>query len=65
VTRNSRARVVRNGEVIHEGQIDSLKRLNEDAREVVAGLECGIMISNFAEFEEGDQIIPHHQEQVR
>ncbi|MEX2372523.1 MAG: translation initiation factor IF-2, partial [Dehalococcoidia bacterium] len=63
--RGSRARVVRNGEVLHEGQVDSLKRVDEDAREVAAGLECGIMISNFSDFEEGDQIITHHQEQVR
>src|SRR5690606_27304032 len=64
-TRGSRCRVVRNGTVVHEGQIDSLKRIDEDAREVAAGLECGIMVSNFSEFEEGDQIITYHQEQVR
>ncbi len=63
--RGSRCRVVRGGQVIHEGQIDSLKRVDEDSREVAAGLECGIMISNFSDFEEGDQIITYHQEQVR
>ncbi|GMU41100.1 MAG: hypothetical protein AMXMBFR23_19660 [Chloroflexota bacterium] len=65
VTRGSRCRVMRGGKVIHEGIIESLKRLNEDAREVNAGLECGIMISNFDGFEEGDQILTHHMEQVR
>ncbi|MDA0270089.1 MAG: translation initiation factor IF-2 [Chloroflexi bacterium] len=65
VTRGARCRVMRNGAVIHEGIIESLKRLNEDARDVNAGLECGIMISNFDGFEEGDQIITHHMEQVR
>ncbi|MQC19392.1 MAG: translation initiation factor IF-2 [Chloroflexi bacterium] len=65
VTRGSRCRVIRNGQVVHEGQIDTLKRVDEDAREVAAGLECGIMVSNFSDFEEGDQIITHHQEQVR
>ncbi|MDP2327389.1 MAG: translation initiation factor IF-2 [Dehalococcoidia bacterium] len=65
VTRGSRCRVLRKGQVIHEGIVESLKRLNEDAREVNAGLECGIMISNFDGFEEGDQIITHHMEQVR
>lgn len=63
--RGSRARVMRGNQVIHEGQVDSLKRIDEDAREVAAGLECGIMISNFSDFEEGDQIITYHQEQVR
>jgi len=63
--RGSRARVVRNGQVIHEGQIESLKRLEEDAREVAAGLECGIMVTNFTDFAEGDQVITYHQEQVR
>ncbi len=63
--RGSRCRVVRNGQVVHEGQIDSLKRIDEDAREVAAGLECGIMVSNFSDFEEGDQILTYHQEQVR
>jgi translation initiation factor IF-2 len=65
VTRGSRCRVVRGGQVVHEGQIDTLKRIDEDAREVAAGLECGIMVSNFTDFEEGDQIITYHQEQVR
>ncbi len=65
VTRGSRCRVFRNGQQIHEGIVESLKRLNEDAREVNAGLECGIMVSNFDAFEEGDQIITHHLEQVR
>ena len=65
VTRGSRCRVIRGGQVIHEGQIDTLKRVDEDAREVAAGLECGIMVSNFSDFEEGDQIVTHHQEQVR
>ncbi|MEX2374995.1 MAG: translation initiation factor IF-2 [Dehalococcoidia bacterium] len=65
ITRGSRCRVVRGGEVIHEGQVDTLKRVNEDAREVAAGLECGIMVTNFSDFEEGDQIVTHHQEQVR
>ncbi|MCK9487247.1 MAG: translation initiation factor IF-2 [Dehalococcoidia bacterium] len=63
--RGSRCRVVRNGQVIHEGQIDSLKRIDDDAREVAAGLECGVMVSNFSDFNEGDQIITYHQEQVR
>ena len=63
--RNASCRVMRGNEVIHEGRLESLKRIDEDSREVAAGLECGIMVTNFTDFEEGDVIITHHQEQVR
>lgn len=63
--RNASCRVMRANEVIHEGRLESLKRIDEDSREVAAGLECGIMVTNFTDFEEGDVIITHHQEQVR
>src|SRR3546814_5987992 len=55
--RNSACRVIRGGAVIHEGRIDSLKRIDEDSREVAAGLECGVMVTGFTDFEEGDVII--------
>ncbi len=63
--RGARCRIRRKGEVVHEGTIESLKRINEDSREVAAGLECGIIISNFDSFEEGDEIVTYHLEQVR
>ena len=63
--RGARCRVMRKGVVIHEGQIESLKRIDEDSREVVAGLECGIQVTNFDSFEEGDEILTYHMEQVR
>ena len=65
VVRGVRCRVRRKGVVIHDGQIESLKRVDEDAREVVAGLECGIQVTNFDSFEEGDEIATYHMEQVR
>ena len=65
VVRGARCRVRRKGQVIHDGQIDSLKRIDEDAREVAAGLECGIQVTNFDSFEEGDEIATYHMEQVR
>ena len=64
-TRGARARVRRGGAVIHEGVIESLKRVADDARDVVAGLECGIQISNFSDFQEGDEILTYHMEQTR
>ena len=63
--RGTRCRVRRKGAVIHEGQIESLKRVDDDAREVAAGLECGIQVTNFDAFEEGDEIATYHMEQVR
>jgi translation initiation factor IF-2 len=52
--RNAQARVIRAGEVIHEGWVSSLKHLQEDVREVRQGFECGIGIKNFDKWEIGD-----------
>lgn len=54
--RNCHARIRRNGEVIHEGILDSLKRMKDDAKEVNAGYECGIALSSFTTWAEGDII---------
>ena len=56
ITRNSKARLIRDGVVIYESSIASLKRFNEDAREVKNGYECGIMLENFNDIKEGDVI---------
>ena len=65
VTRGSLARVMRGGEVLREARVDTLKRFQEDARQVAAGLECGITVDGFEAFEEGDEIVTYHMEQVR
>ncbi|MBD2088507.1 translation initiation factor IF-2 [Microcoleus sp. FACHB-1515] len=54
--RNCRVRVRRGGTVVHEGNLDSLKRVKEDVREVNAGYECGIGLDNFNAWETGDII---------
>ena len=54
VTRGSRVRVVREGTVIYDTTIASLRRFNEDAREVASGFECGIVLANFQDLREGD-----------
>ncbi len=54
VTRGARVRVVRDGTVIYDTTIASLRRFNEDAREVSAGYECGIVLTNFQDLKEGD-----------
>ena len=54
VTRGSRVRVVRDGTVIYDTTIESLRRFNDDAREVASGFECGIVLANFQDLHEGD-----------
>jgi translation initiation factor IF-2 len=56
ITRNAGVRIVRNGIVIHEGKIDSLKRFKDDVREVASNYECGIGLENFNDIKEGDII---------
>jgi translation initiation factor IF-2 len=54
IRRNAKARLVRNGIVLWDGSLANLRRFKDDAREVAAGYECGISLSNFQDFEEGD-----------
>ena len=56
VVRNEKVRLVRDGIVIHEGTISSLKRFKDDAKEVASGYECGIGIENYNDIKEGDVI---------
>ncbi|MBT4758226.1 MAG: translation initiation factor IF-2 [Opitutae bacterium] len=56
INRNRKARLLRNGEVIHESKIDTLKRFKDDVKEVRAGFECGINVDGYDDYEEGDVI---------
>lgn len=56
IRRDFNARVVRRGEVLHTGKIDTLKRFKDDVTEVKAGYECGIRVTGFDEYQEGDRI---------
>jgi len=58
VSRNAMVRVLRQGQVVHEGKIGSLKRFKEDVVEVAAGYECGIGLEKFSDFQVGDIIEP-------
>lgn len=64
ITRNAKVRLVRDGIIIHEGAIDSLKRFKDDAREVMTGYECGIGISQFNDIKEGDVIEAYHMKEI-
>ena len=56
VTRGARVRLLRDNVVIHDGELDSLKRFKDDVREVKAGFECGLSVKNFNDLEKGDQL---------
>ncbi len=56
VKRGSRVRVLRANVVIHDGELESLKRFKDDVREVKGGFECGLSIKNFNDIEKGDQL---------
>ena len=56
VRRGSRVRVLRNNVVIHDGELDSLKRFKDDVREVKGGFECGLSVKNFNDIEKNDQL---------
>jgi len=64
VIRGARVRVVREGTVIFDTTIDSLRRFNEDVREVAAGFECGIVLTNFQDLREGDVLESYETRQV-
>ena len=64
VTRNASVRLVRDGIVIHEGTISSLKRFKDDVREVAQGYECGIGIEKYNDIKEGDVIECFTMEEV-
>ncbi len=62
--RNSPARIIRNNRTIHEGKIDSLRRFSQDVREIASGQDCGILISDFSDFELGDIIESYTYEEI-
>ena len=64
VTRGAKVRVIRDGAVIHDGEIGSLRRFNEDVREVLTGFECGIVLANFQNVQHGDTMEVYETRQV-
>ncbi len=56
VKRGSRVRLLRDSVVVHDGELDSLKRFKDDVREVKGGFECGLSIRNFNDVQKGDQL---------
>ncbi|MFR8974953.1 MAG: EF-Tu/IF-2/RF-3 family GTPase, partial [Eubacteriales bacterium] len=56
ITRNTQVRLVRDGIVVHEGELASLKRFKDDVKEVASGYECGLSIEKFNDIKEGDVV---------
>ncbi|MDD2605303.1 MAG: EF-Tu/IF-2/RF-3 family GTPase, partial [Desulfobacteraceae bacterium] len=65
VVRGERARLLRDGVVQYEGKIGSLRRFKDDAKEVLAGYECGIGIENYNDIKVGDTIEVFFMEEIR
>ena len=57
-------RLVRDGTVVYDGRIGSLRRFKDDVREVTAGMECGIVLENYPDVKEGDVIEVYEMRQV-
>jgi translation initiation factor IF-2 len=64
IVRGSRARLVRDGVIVYDGRIDSLRRFKEDVREVAENYECGIGLENFQDVKEGDVIEAYEVREV-
>lgn len=64
IVRQAQARLIRNGIIVHESRIESLKRFKDDAREVASGYECGIGLEGFNDIKEGDVIEVFAMEEV-
>ena len=64
VTRGANARLVRDGTIVWDGEIESLRRGSDDVREVAAGFECGIVLRNYQDVKEGDVLEVFETRQV-
>ena len=64
ITRQSKVRLLRDGTIIHDGRLASLKHFKDDVREVQRGFECGLSLEGFSDFREGDVIEAYTMEQT-
>lgn len=64
ITRKSKVRIFRGEKLVHEGQVSSLRRFEDDVREVRAGYECGVGVEGFRDFQERDRLEFYHKEQA-
>jgi translation initiation factor IF-2 len=65
IVRNAQVRVLRDGEAVHTGTISSLRHLKDDVSEIAQGFECGIGVSDFQEWQDGDVVEAFQEQEVR
>ncbi len=65
ITRNANIRVLRDGVIVHEGKLASLKRFKDDVKEVASGYECGMSIEGFQDIKEGDIIEAYEVKEIQ
>ncbi|MCB9252129.1 MAG: translation initiation factor IF-2 [Flavobacteriales bacterium] len=65
VERNNKLRIIRDGVVIHDGEIETLKRFKDDAKEVLKGFECGIQVKNYNDVKIGDNFETYKEVEVK
>ncbi|XMO88278.1 translation initiation factor IF-2 [Algibacter sp. AS12] len=65
ITRNAGIRLIRDGVVVYTGELTSLKRFKDDAKEVAKGYDCGMQIKNYNDIKEGDVIEAFHEVEVK
>jgi translation initiation factor IF-2 len=64
ITRNSKVRIVRDGRVIYDGTLETLKRFKDDVREVASGYECGILFHRYNDIRENDRVEAYIMEEI-
>jgi len=64
ITRNSQVRIVRDGRVIYDGTLETLKRFKDDVREVAFGYDCGMLFKNFNDIKENDKVEAYIMEEI-
>jgi len=65
IQRNAQVRIIRDGRVVYEGHLDTLKRFKDDAREVAAGYECGLLFNKFNDIKENDKVESFVMEEIQ
>ena len=64
VTRNAKVRLVRDGRIVYDGTLDTLRRFKDDVREVATGYECGMLFRNYSDIKEGDKVEAYTMEEI-
>ena len=65
LTRGTKMRILRDGKVIHSGELASIRRGKDDVKEVAGGFECGMTFANFTDFKEADVVEGYHVKEVK